>query len=435
MHNAIRVAALLSAIACPVLLAHASVETEGFVITSTYPPDHLFSEIGPPQMPDAHAAPGTAVFWDVTLNQTLLSSLPSSLVLNLPDHAPVTLSMDQAQARGLGAHVWGGRGGDCSAVFTAADGRLLGDISCINGPYTLRMTASDTRLSFFVYPPAPAGFDEDVAVLGAGTNLPAGECEPQQSPGGSPNLDVLILYNAAVRQEIVNEGLNPQLEMQAIMDSVEQAMINSRSADAQTPDVNLVHAQEIAYAATGSLDADLDYLRDPGAVPVALRDQYGADVVMLVRKDDWQGYCGKAYTPGYGGAPLPGSAFAPLAVGVTVRTCGFAKYPFHHEFAHILGANHSETASNPTPLRCWAYAHYRNSTKHGAARTLVSNREPCGTLCAEVLNYSNADISVDWFQTGVPEEAENARVIAEFSPAAAAYGDSIDQIFANGFDF
>lgn len=329
--------------------------------------------------------------------------------------------------------MWGGRGGDCSAVFTAASNRLVGDISCINGPYKLKMTASGARLSFFIHGTPPAGFDDDVAVLAEGMNTPEGDCELQQSPGTSPILDVLILYNAAVRQEIENEGLDPQLEMQAIIDSVEQAMINSRSPNAQTPRVSLVHAQEIAYAATGSLDADLLYISDPDETPTMLRNQYGADILMLVRGDDWQGYCGKAYTPGYGGAPPPGTGFASLAVGTTVRTCDFAMYPFHHEFAHILGANHSETASNTTPLRCWAYAKYQNNSK-GQARTLVSNREPCGTFCAEVLNYSNAAITVDWFRTGVPDEAENARVIAEFASAAAAYRDSIDQIFADGFD-
>jgi hypothetical protein len=406
---------------------------DAFVVTSTYPPDHLFSEIGPPQMPDAQAAAGTAIVWEVTLNQTLLATLPSSLVLNLPDHAPVTLDMDQAESRGSGAYVWGGRGGDCSAVFTAGSHQLLGDISCINGPYTVKMTASGTRLSFFVYGPPPAGFDDDVAVLDEGMNMPAGECEPQQSSGDSSTiLDVLVLYNAAVRQEIENEGLNPQLAMQAIMDSVQQAMINSRSADAQTPKVSLVHAEEIAYAATGSMEDDLIYLRND-SIPTTLRNQSGADIVMLVRKDVWQGNCGLAYSPGYQGTPLPGPAFAPLAVGTTVRTCGFAKYPFHHEFAHILGANHSEPASNPTPVRCWAFAKYQSTVK-AEARTLVSNRAPCGTFCAQVLNYSNADITVDWFRTGVPNEAENARVIAEFASAAAAYRDSVDQIFADGFD-
>jgi hypothetical protein len=51
-----------------------------------------------------------------------------------------------------------------------------------------------------------------------------------------------------------------------------------------------------------------------------------------------------------------------------------------------------------------------------------------------VLNYSNADITVDWFRTGAPDAAENARVIAEFAPAAAAYRDASDRIFADGFD-
>jgi hypothetical protein len=55
-------------------------------------------------------------------------------------------------------------------------------------------------------------------------------------------------------------------------------------------------------------------------------------------------------------------------------------------------------------------------------------------LCAEVLNYTSADITVDWFRTGVLDLAENARVIAEVAPITALYLDSIDQIFVDGFD-
>lgn len=96
-------AAFLIPAVCAIQCAHASVETDSFIVASSYPPDHLFSEIGPAQIPDPSAAPGTAIVWDVTINQTLLSSLPSSLILNLPDHAPVTLSVDQAKSRGSGA--------------------------------------------------------------------------------------------------------------------------------------------------------------------------------------------------------------------------------------------------------------------------------------------------------------------------------------------
>jgi hypothetical protein len=167
---------------------------------------------------------------------------------------------------------------------------------------------------------------------------------------------------------------------------------------------------------------------------------------MLVRESQSQGLCGVAYTPGFGGAPLP-SEFADYAVGVAVRQCSYAPFNFQHELGHILGANHNpENNLNPieTRLEPWALAHWANpaNIKKDGHRTIVSyavNAPPvvCRGACIQVLNYSNAEVDyVDdvVFQTGIANQRENARVIAEVAPIAGQWRSNVDRIFANGFE-
>lgn len=261
-------------------------------------------------------------------------------------------------------------------------------------------------------------------------------------------IDVLILYTPTVTQTV--GSANVQMAMQHLADQTQQAMINSASSQTGFPltGVHLVHAQEVPRGETETMGEDLLYLQglDGTSLPVNIRDYWGADIVMLVRESKSQGNCGKAYTPGFGGAPQP-AGFAEFALGVSVRDCDLGDYSFQHEFGHILGGNHNpESNSNTTPLVPWAQAHWENpmASKKGGHRSLLSYKfdaqppDPeCEGECPTVLHYANdqVDIFVDGvlFHTGGVNE-ENARVIALVSPYAWHWRSSVDRIFADGFE-
>ncbi|HET6546727.1 MAG TPA: hypothetical protein VFG55_08290 [Rhodanobacteraceae bacterium] len=184
---------------------------------------------------------------------------------------------------------------------------------------------------------------------------------------------------------------------------------------------------------------DLSYLQhDPE--PVGLRNYWAADVVMLVRETSlYPTICGQANEPGYVTTPPPGPDFAPLALGVTIRNCSFAPYGFEHEFGHVLGANHNpESDNNPSPLEPWAYAHWANHGPEDSARTIVAYQfDACHFQCPQVLNYSNAAVTLTkpWmFHTGILDQRENARIIAETAHTTAQYRASLGRIFADGFE-
>ncbi|MGA9421141.1 MAG: M12 family metallo-peptidase [Rhodanobacteraceae bacterium] len=349
----------------------------------------------------------------------------------------------RSQARGPQGFLWTGRGGDCSALFSAIPNHVRAVISCLNAPYGVETTTAGVQLTRYdAYLPPPDGpLAPEVPVESGGEPQPS---SPPGTPTDDQQVDVLVLYTSAVRQAVEAMGMNVQQVMRDEVDTTQMAMDRSTSpGDPVIADVHFVHAAEVSRVDSGEFSLDLEYLRtDPE--PVALRNYWAADLVMYVRETTPDpSFCGLAYEPSVGTTPPPGSGFAPYAVGVTKRVCSFSPYGFEHEFAHIFGANHNpESEGNPTPLEPWAYAHWANPLNpDDGHRTIVAYIiSACHGQCTQVLNYSNADIYVgapgdpDRFHTGIADHRENARVIAEFAHTTAQYRASIGRIFADGFE-
>jgi hypothetical protein len=443
------VVGLVFALASTPILATVELEWVGL----GEPPSSLvFRSVGVSEIPGAWASPSAATEWPVEMNVDRLADLPDWIDLNLPDRGISTLTRDRGQIRGPGAFVWSGHGDGCSAIFTAYQNRLMGTISCVDGSYRIALSPTGARLTRHVFGNTPPEAMDDVATVNGSPPMALPEefssLDQPFTPLLDDRIDVLILYTPTVTQTV--GSANVQMAMQHLADQTQQAMINSASSQTGFPltGVHLVHAQEVPRGETETMGEDLLYLQglDGTSLPVNIRDYWGADIVMLVRESKSQGNCGKAYTPGFGGAPQP-AGFAEFALGVSVRDCDLGDYSFQHEFGHILGGNHNpESNSNTTPLVPWAQAHWENpmASKKGGHRSLLSYKfdarppDPeCEGECPTVLHYANdqVDIFVDGvlFHTGGVNE-ENARVIALVSPYAWHWRSSVDRIFADGFE-
>ncbi len=384
--------------------------------------------------------------WPVTINVARLESLPETMVLNLPNQSPETLSRIRSQLRGTDGFLWTGGGEGCSALLSAIPGAFRATISCLSGTYGVETTPSGPRLARYSYDPPPMGSEYDVAAppSAGSSNSPASQLNLPDTTQQliDQEIDVMILYTANVRQALQADSINVQQYMQDTVDATQLAM--DRSTTPGQPviaELNLVHAQEISRAEAGYFYSDdMTYLiNDP--FPIALRNAWAADIVMYIRETSPQpNLCGLASSPQYLGSPPPGPAFAPFAMGVTKRECSFSGYPFQHEFGHIFGANHEpQVNTNTTPLQPWAFAHWANANNpEDSARTLVSTKhQDCHFECPQVLNYSNAAITLTkpWtFHTGLANQRENARIIGQYAPATAQYRVGLDIIFANGFE-
>ena len=104
--------------------------------------------------------------------------------------------------------------------------------------------------------------------------------------------------------------------------------------------INLVHRYQTGYADSGDLGSALSRFTSKGDGAAdevhGLRDQYGADVAILLTGSG--NYCGVAWL-------YPG---AESAFGVVAQNCATGYYSFAHEIGHNLGLLHAPTGATTT---------------------------------------------------------------------------------------
>lgn len=417
---------------------------EAFSVPATWPSGSLFTSIGLLEPAGSLHGEGATAAWSVTIDFALLAALPEQLLVNFPDRNPVTLQRVRSQNRGPGAFLWSGRGGDCSGLFSAAqNGWFKATLSCLNASYGIETDGSDVQLAIYDEPgeappddPAPA-----IPPIAMPKDCP-------DLPGvGDQLIDILVLYTETVRAHLDPGGghINTDLEMRYAVDQTQFALDNS--TENTTPPrpviaaVNFVGAVKVLQDDSGDTEADLAYVTGHSEAK-ALRDAYGADIVMYVVWDGGSQFLGLSNLAGWPPYPPPGECYAPFAQAALVQSASTnpGDYVFAHEFAHLFGANHDDySVNNPWAVQSWAYGWWQHDPETNAGmRTLMAqDAAPCatgGSPCTRILHYSNHLVESGWFVTGQENSAENSRVIDEFAEVTAQYRASIDRIFANGFE-
>jgi hypothetical protein len=175
--------------------------------------------------------------------------------------------------------------------------------------------------------------------------------------------------------------------------------------------VEAVHKAKVTYTEV-DVTTDTNRLQNPSDGYMdnvhALRDQYKADVVMLITKSRGSGACGRAYTIGADAA----GAFAIIDV-----FCSTGIYGFGHELGHLVGMRHDPYVDS-TP----GYNHgYVNK---GLWRTMMAYEKQCtdsGLLCAPVMYFSNPSVNYLFIATGTAATHDNARVLRERAATVAAF--------------
>lgn len=345
--------------------ARADAHLTSFAVTAS---GGVFATVGQQGSPG-----GGHIVWPVTLDLGLFGTLPTSVVLNFPDRASVTLTRMRSESRGAGAFLWTGRGRDCSAMFRSAAVGFRGVISCLNAPYGIDLAPDGSGLQLTRFDKSSTSTSKTSWELQLPTFTPP--ATPSQAPawpvGQPPDtaIDILVLYTEAVRQHFDPSGGNANTVafMRDCVDYTQMAMDNSTTAGQSTiAQVNFVAAKEVSRTASGDLGLDVSYLQtDPE--PVGLRNFWAADVLMYLTVDGGNS-AGSAPVPGSGGFPVPGPAFANDAVAALQFNYAIQDesgqspqepFVFAHEFAHNLGANHDPANSNnSTPLNPWAFGHW-----------------------------------------------------------------------------
>jgi hypothetical protein len=262
-------------------------------------------------------------------------------------------------------------------------------------------------------------------------------------------VEILVLYTEQVRLQLDGaSGIGNTVKFaHDAVDATQMAMDSSTSPPGvptvpSIAQVKFLAAKKMSRPDSGDVAGDLQWV-DNDPEPIALRNYWSADVVMYLTESSAR--LGVSNEPSYGGLPPPGPNFAPLAAGAVVRSRAVfdvsGQYPqnpftFLHEFGHVLGANHDRAnANNNTPVEPWAFGHWANNSD-GGLRTIMSYivSPQCSGSCSRLAYYSNSNVVVDWFRTGVANDQENYRVITDVAPVTAQYCASLGRIFADGFE-
>ncbi|HEY6942881.1 M12 family metallo-peptidase [Dokdonella sp.] len=409
--------------------ARSGVQTQSFVVVPSGPGTTVFSSVGSISAPMAEAGPRATASWPVTLDEQLLGTLPATLDINLPGRPLTTFARLRGERRGGNALLWTGQSSDCNAIFSVAPSFKKGTISCSSGQYGIDQTSSGAlRLSR--YDNAGGGTSFEPAPF---VPLSAGATTLGDSKGTTDQtVDILVLFNGSFTT------LNIWSTAQFAVDQTQLAMDSSTSpGQPNIAEVRLAGAQRISRTVYNEPSHDLSFLQSDTQID-ALRNYWAADVVVYITTGTGP-VLGIAYMPQESGLPAPGPAFAPWAYAAVLLdyATNTGDYVFAHEFAHTFGANHNpdHLPANPTPVRSYAFAHWDVETELDRGYiTIMSYINECtGHPCERLLHYSNPDVYVDWFHTGLGTR-DNARLIKEIAPIQAQYRASVGRIFASGFE-
>ena len=243
--------------------------------------------------------------------------------------------------------------------------------------------------------------------------------------------DLLVLTTAAARARY-GDGLDGM-----ILNAVSNANA-AYAAGAVGITLNLTGIYSTTVTEGARMEDALDAVAaDPAARQ--LRDQFGADVVMLV--SDNSDYCGIAYFMNSVSA-----AFAPYAYGVVSSRC-LSVSTLAHEVGHVQGLAHDrETAgAGAGSSRPYAFGYRVCPTDGTGVRDIMSYACTSGTA-ARINEFSNPNRMVNGYVFGIAYEVDplraadaaralndNAAVVAGFRQSVLSPPDTPTMLRVTGF--
>lgn len=200
-------------------------------------------------------------------------------------------------------------------------------------------------------------------------------------------IDVMVVYTPLARTHVGSQTAIEQLIATAVSET------NTSYANSQIAQrIRLVHTAPVEYTEVSNFGTSLAELRagsGPGLEGVAaLRDQYGADLVMMLIHPTAPSACGIAYVQN-----SVSTAFASSGFSVTDTSCMSPGFTFAHELGHNMGAHHDwYVSASQVPF---PYAHgYVNPAPGHRWRSIMAYNDRCssqGFSCRRLLAWANPD--------------------------------------------
>jgi peptidyl-Asp metalloendopeptidase len=394
------------------------------------PAPDLFDNFGMPQAKDK-TLPAKAVKGRnraVAVHTDLLEM--DTLTLNLFDDVVVTAVRDRLIDKVKGSSTWIGHvdGEPESEVFLTIRGQSMsGTVQIGEEIYEIEPKGNNRHDIIQVDPSKNPRDNEDTITVdlptaGDRTAGPSATDEPVTSAAGTGTIiDLMVVYTPKAKNNASGQtGIEAKIANAVA--KANQAYINSK-VDMQ---LNVVYMGEVSYNETGNMTTSLTDLRgtNDGKMDAVhnLRNQYGADQVLLVTADT--NYCGIAYV-----MSNPSTSFAPYAFGVVHDDSTYAclsDNTLAHELGHNQGDQHDKANSSSAGAYDYSYGYRLCQT--GGFRTVMSYSCSGG---ARVSYFSNPNVSLTTGQTTGTATENNALSMNNTKAIVAAFRSTIDSTTPN----
>jgi hypothetical protein len=368
----------------------------------------------------------------------------STMTVTLPDARSIGLVESKRDVKSATEYTWYGSlvGNNGHATFVVRDGNVVGSI--VSGANVYNIVPIGSGLHAIIKVDASRFPPEHLPRTVRSGNAPGpqpaaatGEMNPLPRVDTGPQIiDVLVAYTVSAAYETAADAIESHIQSWV-------AEANSTYANSDISiELNLVHTHAVdkAYSDAGkSLPAVLaDLINRTGALAKVheLRDQFGADLVLLLTGTPDPKSCGEAKTT---------LADATTAFAVAWQLCaGSPNYALAHELGHLMGAQHDPASDAQDQDAVFTYGHgYQFQDKWRTIMAYNCRQLGCGGgcvrdpedpdysicqpacnpnfVCPRVSYWSNPQISYDGNATGTVETSDNASVLRATAATIAGF--------------
>lgn len=358
----------------------------------------------------------------VKVNAGILWS--DALTLTLFEDKIVTVVRDRIIDKVKGSTTWIGHveGELDSEVFITARGSsMAGTVRIGQELYEISQGANNLHEITKIDPGKNPEFGDDSVLV---DDYTMEEAELNSSPSApqianaelttGTIIDVMVVYTPQAR---INASGQSGIESKIVnaIAKANQAYINSQ-IDMQ---INLVHMAETNYTESGSTSTSLQAITSTSDGNMdevhSLRNQYGADQVVLVSADT--SACGTGYL-----MTNPSTSFAGYAFSVVHDDSRYACLSNHtlaHELGHNQGDHHD---SDNATAGAYSYSYGYRLCQTGGFRTVMSYNCSGGTRVGQ---FSNPNVTYNGEYTGT-SSANNALSMMNTKAIVASFRGAVD---------
>ncbi|MDR7100837.1 hypothetical protein J2X04_003218, partial [Lysobacter niabensis] len=395
---------------------------------------------------------------DVSEDHALRAMIRGEMTITAPDGQPVRLKYERHLEHPNGNWTWVGRNADGEeALVTFGEKAVFGSIP--HGHNELRLTTVAGRSWVVEIDPSKQRHPEPkqpdylvppelaAAVASSAPSTASAQTTPAAAGAtASTTVDVALGYTVGFANELGGPS-QAVTRLQFLVDITNQAYVSSQ-IDAQ---IRLVSTTQVNYSDATSNDDMLTkvtgYQAGTGSVPAdpafsqlrAARDQYGADLVAVVRRfrTPENDGCGLAWLIGGNQSGID-SRDAPFGYAVVsddldkgdVNETDGKKYicrleSLAHELGHNMGQNHNvEDSGGDSGAHPYSYG-YREASTTGFY-TIMAYRLPNSSQ-RNVRYFANPTVmeAQSGRPTGVANASDNARSMVQTMPLVATFRASV----------